>query len=1167
MKRLFTFLTLLVLFTFLLPAALGANDPGHDTLYIEQNGNSQLSGSLNITKDLEVAQRIYSDYLDVRGDGTITGSYNRIIGQNGQLYIESSGDVIFNDQIGTTSTVRIGDTGDSVAVAVTGSITQGGIPLCLANGTHCVSGNNSGNVSSITGNNGISVSPTTGDVVVSLASGSAGAGLGYSSGVLSVNTGTGLTTSGDNVLIDSTVCTTSNGLCGGVSSGAGWTNDSTTTSTALNVNITTGNLTVPNGWVGIGTSSPTHTLDVAGTIMAETGLPSNLVNDPYFSTTSRWAGSSGQERVLVTLPTGESVQGLLVNTSGDVMVQSDLIPVNRNTTYRFSVWMSSNNTANGTRYFGLYCYNSSQTLVNCTTSAGGKTTDPYFWNGDLSPANTLRKITGYLFPDGTSGWSVPADTTSSNFGMSNDTTYVRLRLLNYNNSGVPVSNTFALPRVEIVEKGGMWVIGTSSSGNASYLSLAPGYNIGIGTGTPGEELEVVGNINSTGGDICISGGMCLSQASSGNGDVTDVLAGTGINVTSPGGPQPTVSVNNTWLNAHYVGQSEYPDLDTDNTDDLITSTSFTGDVTGNYNTIVVRDDSHTHNAANITSGTLAFARGGTGLGSASDDTLMVSSGSAWQAKSIPDCDAGMLRYDTTGNTFSCGPDGGGNITGVGTTNTLTKWTGSGTLGNSLISDDGSVITLAGSMRIPTSFYMGYGATASSGGITIGANSEASGSYALAFGTQAVTKSNKAIAIGYTANASDSYATVVGATAKANGQYSVATGYGAQATNIHSIAIGGNALAAGNGFNIAIGYNTQLTTGASQYSIAIGEDAWVQGSDAIALGYGANVSDLYSVALGRDATTTANNQFMIGSSGYNLNPYVYGYLTVTSATTSAFTGNITVNGGEAVCTAANGLCNQTDEVDTLISGRACYTTGTNVNCDDAFYWNSGSNYLGIGVNPSYNLHVAGTANISDVYVQSDGDVGIGTASPTAKLDVAGNASINNTLYVMENGNVRIENGSGSPGNATGAGDLWVADSIEYEGNLYGPGADIAERTPASEQGLEPGTVVEIDPDAPGSVRRSTRAYSTLVAGVVSTRPGITLGKDVQGAALAVTGRVPVQANDENGPIAAGDLLTTSSVPGEAMACRSAERCFGAILGKAMEPLSGREGTITALVTIG
>lgn len=61
------------------------------------------------------------------------------------------------------------------------------------------------------------------------------------------------------------------------------------------------------------------------------------------------------------------------------------------------------------------------------------------------------------------------------------------------------------------------------------------------------------------------------------------------------------------------------------------------------------------------SGTAAFSQGGTGLTAASDDTVMVSSGSAWEAKAIANCtDTGgqHLNYATATNAFSCGTSGG-----------------------------------------------------------------------------------------------------------------------------------------------------------------------------------------------------------------------------------------------------------------------------------------------------------------------------------------------------------------------------------------------------------------------------------------------------------------------------------------------------------------------------
>lgn len=64
---------------------------------------------------------------------------------------------------------------------------------------------------------------------------------------------------------------------------------------------------------------------------------------------------------------------------------------------------------------------------------------------------------------------------------------------------------------------------------------------------------------------------------------------------------------------------------------------------------------------------IAFANGGTGLGSAADDTTLVSSGSAWVAKALPDCtDSGgnHLNYTASTNTYSCGTTNLSGITGL-----------------------------------------------------------------------------------------------------------------------------------------------------------------------------------------------------------------------------------------------------------------------------------------------------------------------------------------------------------------------------------------------------------------------------------------------------------------------------------------------------------------------
>ena len=129
------------------------------------------------------------------------------------------------------------------------------------------------------------------------------------------------------------------------------------------------------------------------------------------------------------------------------------------------------------------------------------------------------------------------------------------------------------------------------------------------------------------------------------------------------------------------------------------------------------------------------------------------------------------------------------------------------------------------------------------------------------------------------------------------------------------------------------------------------------------------------------------------------------------------------------------------------------------------------------------------------------------------------------------------------------------------------ADIAEwvhiTTPA-----EPGDVVEFDPLALRQYRIAQDACSSLVAGVISTTPGVTLGGSLvasERALHALIGIVPVKVTNEGGPIKPGDLLVTSSTPGHAMRWAGPDPCPCSLVGKALEPMIEESGVILVLLT--
>ncbi|MGA9996323.1 MAG: hypothetical protein WBP93_12970 [Pyrinomonadaceae bacterium] len=170
----------------------------------------------------------------------------------------------------------------------------------------------------------------------------------------------------------------------------------------------------------------------------------------------------------------------------------------------------------------------------------------------------------------------------------------------------------------------------------------------------------------------------------------------------------------------------------------------------------------------------------------------------------------------------------------------------------------------------------------------------------------------------------------------------------------------------------------------------------------------------------------------------------------------------------------------------------------------------------------------------------GNVGIGTISPSAKLDVTG--------------------------------DIRVTGNATISGNIAAKYQDVAEWVPARRQ-IAASTVVSLDLMQSNAVSPSARAYDTHVAGVVSAQPGVVLGEGGAGKVMvATTGRVRVKVDASRHPVRIGDLLVTSNKPGMAMRSQPIKVAGtllhrpGTIIGKALEPLASGEGEILVLLSL-
>ena len=129
------------------------------------------------------------------------------------------------------------------------------------------------------------------------------------------------------------------------------------------------------------------------------------------------------------------------------------------------------------------------------------------------------------------------------------------------------------------------------------------------------------------------------------------------------------------------------------------------------------------------------------------------------------------------------------------------------------------------------------------------------------------------------------------------------------------------------------------------------------------------------------------------------------------------------------------------------------------------------------------------------------------------------------------------------------------------------ADFAEYMLDSAQDLQAGELVSVDVNNAHAVIRTTVATDSNLMGIVSTDPGFIANApygrqaDEAYAPIAFMGQVPVKVNTDNGAIAIGDYITSSSIPGVGMKADAGDPTVAI----ALETDADGDGIILSLVS--
>ncbi|MBI3305411.1 hypothetical protein HYZ80_03775, partial [Candidatus Parcubacteria bacterium] len=188
------------------------------------------------------------------------------------------------------------------------------------------------------------------------------------------------------------------------------------------------------------------------------------------------------------------------------------------------------------------------------------------------------------------------------------------------------------------------------------------------------------------------------------------------------------------------------------------------------------------------------------------------------------------------------------------------------------------------------------------------------------------------------------------------------------------------------------------------------------------------------------------------------------------------------------------------------------------------------------------------------IQNDSLTNLFRIGPTANATTTGNFTFNMRnpylLWVPTTAGDKVSFSSTTTLASLDIGGTWVTKGPQTPNGT----PDIAEMIPVAPD-VEAFDLVVADPEHPEYVRRTSTSYDPKMLGVITSGgSAITLGntgfiatgEDVRRMPIVLAGRIPVNVTNENGPIAVGDRLTSSSKLGYAMKATQAGPTVGIAL---------------------